>query len=121
MATESEFGQSAPTARYELPPIRPRPTRERTSTSGPIALPSEAWQNRRMFSREDALKRTFSAGHLARSMAVAVVIGTLLNAINQGPELVSGHPLVIWKLTLTYLVPFAVASYGCYCAFRSSL
>ena len=69
---------------------------------------------------KEALERTFSAGPLRRSLAVAIVVGTILNAINQGPELIGGHPLIIWKLALTYFVPFAVASYGCYSAFRSA-
>jgi hypothetical protein len=51
---------------------------------------------------------------------VALIVGTLLNAINQGPEIASGQWPVWWKLVLTYLVPFAVASYGSYAAFRSS-
>jgi hypothetical protein len=50
---------------------------------------------------------------------VALIIGTLLNAINQGPEVLTGHWPVWWKLALTYFVPFAVASYGSYAAFRS--
>ena len=50
---------------------------------------------------------------------MAVVIGTVLNAINQGPEIISGHWPIWWKLTLTYFVPFAVASYGSYAAFRT--
>ena len=51
---------------------------------------------------------------------VALIVGTLLNAINQGPEIASGQWPVWWKLVLTYVVPFAVASYGSYAAFRSS-
>ncbi len=72
-----------------------------------------------MASRKEALRRTFSPRPLRRSILVAMIIGTVLNAINQGPEIVSGNSLVIWKLALTYFVPFAVASYGCYAAFRS--
>jgi hypothetical protein len=34
--------------------------------------------------------------------------------------MLSGHWPVIWKLALTYVVPFLVASYGSYAAFRSS-
>lgn len=55
-----------------------------------------------------------------RSLAVAIVIGTVLNGINQGPEIVSRHWPVWGKLVLTYFVPFAVASYGSYAAFRGS-
>ena len=72
-----------------------------------------------MASSSDALRMTFSGQSLRRSGIVTVVIGTLLNAINQGPELVAGHGPVIWKLLLTFAVPFCVASYGSYAAFRS--
>ena len=80
----------------------------------------EAWQHLGMLTRKEALQRTFAPKPLRRSLAVAVIVGTALNIINQGPELVSGHPLVVWKLALTFFVPFAVASYGCYSAFRSA-
>lgn len=73
-----------------------------------------------MRSRRQSLARTFAGPSVRRSLAVAALIGTLLNAINQGPEMISGHWPVWWKLTLTYIVPFAVASYGSYAAFRSS-
>jgi hypothetical protein len=68
----------------------------------------------------EALGRTFAGPSLHRSLLVALVIGTVLNAINQGPEIVGGDWPVWWKLILTYFVPFAVASYGSYAAFRSS-
>lgn len=67
----------------------------------------------------DALRKTLTGAALRRSLAVALVIGTALNAINQGPELLAGEPAVLWKLALTYAVPFLVASYGSYAAFRS--
>jgi hypothetical protein len=72
-----------------------------------------------MSSRKEALHRTFAGPSVRRSLLVSVVIGTILNAINQGPEILSGHWPVWWKLVLTYFVPFAVASYGSYAAFRS--
>lgn len=53
-----------------------------------------------------------------RSALVALVVGTALNAINQGPELVAGEPVNVWKLLLTYCVPFLVSSYGGYSALR---
>ena len=73
-----------------------------------------------MSSRREALRRTFSGPSVRRSLVVALVIGTVLNLINQGPEILSGHWPIWWKLVLTYFVPFAVASYGTYAAFRSS-
>jgi hypothetical protein len=67
-----------------------------------------------------ALRRTFAGAAVRRSAIVAALIGTILNGINQGPELLAGESPVWWKLILTYFVPFAVASYGSYAAFRSS-
>ena len=47
-----------------------------------------------------------------RALGVTIVVGTLLNAINQGAALL-GHGRVDWvKLILTFLVPYGVATYG---------
>jgi hypothetical protein len=51
---------------------------------------------------------------------VALLVGTGLNMINQGPEIWAGQAPVWWKLVLTYFMPFAVATYGSYAAFRST-
>jgi hypothetical protein len=75
--------------------------------------------DQRMNARE-AAKRTLTGKALRRSLVVALVVGTALNLINQGPEMLSGTWPVMWKLALTYVVPFLVASYGSYAAFRSS-
>jgi hypothetical protein len=68
----------------------------------------------------EALKRTLTGPALRRSIVVALLVGTALNVINQGPEMLSGEWPVLWKLALTYVVPFLVASYGSYAAFRST-
>lgn len=70
--------------------------------------------------RRESLSRTLSKTVLRRSVIVALVVGTALNFINQGPELLTGRPLILWKLALTYVVPFLVASFGSYAAFRGS-
>lgn len=51
---------------------------------------------------------------LKRSFAVGVVVGTLLLIINQGDVLWSSHwpYALLWKIPLTYLVPFLVATWG---------
>ena len=51
---------------------------------------------------------------LRRSMLIAVVVGTVLTAINQGDVLLSGQwaPALAWKLPMTYAVPFIVATIG---------
>jgi hypothetical protein len=73
-----------------------------------------------MPSRQKAICRTFAWPSIRRSLVVAAIVGTALNAINQGPEIIRGDWPVLWKLILTYLVPFAVASYGSYAAFLTS-
>lgn len=67
----------------------------------------------------EAAKRTLTGPAVRRSLLVTVVVGTGLNLINQGPEMLAGEWPVMWKLALTYFVPFLVASYGSYAAFRS--
>ncbi|MCB2064915.1 MAG: nitrate/nitrite transporter NrtS [Novosphingobium sp.] len=72
-----------------------------------------------MLSAREALRRTFRPPIVTRSLMVALVVGTLLNLINQGPELWRGEHVVVWKLLLTFCVPFLVASYGALSALRS--
>ena len=46
------------------------------------------------------------------SFNVALVVGTLLNIINQGDALI-GLATISWpKIALTYLVPYCVSTYG---------
>ncbi len=53
-----------------------------------------------------------SDGIPQRSLYVALVVGTILNLINQGDALF-GPPSINWtKLILTYFVPYAVSTYG---------
>jgi len=73
-----------------------------------------------MHSHREALRRTFQQRSVRRSLTVATVVGTALNLINQGDAVLHGHLPILWKLALTYFVPFAVASYGSYAALRSS-
>lgn len=47
-----------------------------------------------------------------RSLAVALVVGTLLNLINQGDALLAGEELDLVKIGLTFVVPYCVATYG---------
>ncbi len=52
--------------------------------------------------------------NLKRTVATALVVGTILFAINQLDVVVNGHatPVVWIKTGVTYLVPFAVANIG---------
>jgi hypothetical protein len=51
---------------------------------------------------------------LKRSTLTALVVGTILVAINQGGILLSGAwPASLdWQVPLTYVVPFCVATWG---------
>ena len=51
---------------------------------------------------------------LRRSFYVALVVGTLLTALNQGDVLMAQGltGALRWKIPLTYVVPFCVATYG---------
>ena len=53
-----------------------------------------------------------SDGVPKRSLIVALIVGTILNLINQGDVLFGGGRLNLWKLILTFAVPYAVATYG---------
>ena len=53
-----------------------------------------------------------SDGIPRRSFVVALIVGTILNLINQGDALL-GSGLVNWvKVGLTFAVPYCVATYG---------
>ena len=59
-----------------------------------------------------ACRRAISDGVPRRSLYVALIVGTVLNLINQG-DAVLGMASINWlKLILTYCVPYAVCTYG---------
>ncbi|HWO72068.1 MAG TPA: nitrate/nitrite transporter NrtS [Dehalococcoidia bacterium] len=51
---------------------------------------------------------------LRRSLYTAIVVGSILIAINQGNVIFEGRlPAdLAWKMPLTYVVPFCVATWG---------
>jgi amino acid transporter len=53
-----------------------------------------------------------SDGVPRRSFYVALIVGTILNLINQGDALFSGGDLNVTKIILTFVVPYCVATYG---------
>ena len=46
------------------------------------------------------------------ALKIALVVGTVLNLINQGDEMLHGDKLSWFHLLLNYLVPYCVASYS---------
>lgn len=53
-----------------------------------------------------------SNGVPQRSLAVALIVGSILNIINQGDGLLGLVPVNWDKLLLTYTVPYCVSTYG---------
>ena len=58
------------------------------------------------------LKACFADGVPRRSAIVAIIVGPILTAINQGDSVLAGQPIDLPKLVLTFLVPYAVATVG---------
>lgn len=67
-----------------------------------------------------ALKSCFRGATLKRSAMVSLIVGSALIGINQGDLILAGGMPPIWKIALTYTVPFLVASYGAYSALAGS-
>jgi hypothetical protein len=51
---------------------------------------------------------------LRRSLVTALIVGSVLTAINQGDHLLAGQftGAMAWKIPLTYCVPFVVSTNG---------
>jgi hypothetical protein len=51
---------------------------------------------------------------LRRSLGIAAIVGTILLVINQGDVVARQEwpAALVWKVPLTYLVPFVVATWG---------
>ena len=47
-----------------------------------------------------------------RSFVVALIVGTILNLINQGDTILAGEGVHWSKAILTFVVPYCVAIYG---------
>ena len=66
-----------------------------------------------------ALRRALSWHIARRSLATMLIVGSVLNIINQGDVLWSWSAINWWKMLLTYCVPFCVATFGAYSAYRA--
>ena len=62
--------------------------------------------------RPTALQKTFRWPVVRTAILVALVVGSLLNLINQGDVILSGGTPHWPKLLMTYCVPFCVALFG---------
>jgi hypothetical protein len=62
----------------------------------------------------DALSVILQPQHLRRTITIALVVGTILTAINQADVIARGDasPATLAKAALNYLVPFIVSNLG---------
>lgn len=58
------------------------------------------------------LVSALSDGVPRRAFQVAAAVGTVLNVINQGDAIFGAVPINWLKIALTYLVPYAVFTFG---------
>lgn len=65
------------------------------------------------------LKRALSGACLKRSLGAMLLVGTVLNLINQWDFYFGSAGIDPWRMLLTYCVPFCVSTYGAFSAFRS--
>lgn len=63
---------------------------------------------------KDAVRICLRREHLRRTTRIALAVGTILTAINQGDVILGGHAVALtWvKVALNYCVPFVVANLG---------
>lgn len=64
---------------------------------------------------DDSLSFSAALRHpvtMKRAVKVGAVVGSILVAINQADLLLLGIMPPIWKIVLTYLVPYSVSSYS---------
>lgn len=63
--------------------------------------------------RRPGILRLVLQPRIARAaLKVSLVVGTLLNVINNGEQLWAGHSVSIWHVALNFVVPFCVSSYS---------
>jgi hypothetical protein len=61
---------------------------------------------------ETFLRLALGNGTPMRALKTALFVGTILVAINQGDVILAGAVPVLWKVCLTYCVPYCVATWG---------
>jgi hypothetical protein len=62
----------------------------------------------------DWLKMAIRRDVVIRGAKVGLIVGTILTAINHGDLILAGTLDVnsVWKISLTYLVPYCVSTYA---------
>ena len=71
-----------------------------------------------MEDKRSALSQMFTWPVMRNALIVGLIVGTILNLINQGDKLGGAEPIDWLKLGLTYCVPFCVSTWGSFAALR---
>jgi len=58
------------------------------------------------------MKLILRADIVKRSIWIALIVGTILNIINQGDRVIDDMDINLAKFLLTYMVPYCVATYS---------
>lgn len=59
-----------------------------------------------------SIKTPIKLSILKRALSISLVVGTVLNIVNQGNEVALGHNVQWFSFALNYLVPFCIATYS---------
>lgn len=62
--------------------------------------------------RPSLLGLMFSRRIAVPALKVSAVVGTVLNLINNGPQIWQHHSVNVWQALLNYAVPFCVSAYS---------
>ncbi len=62
--------------------------------------------------RPSMLRLALQPGIARAALKVSLVVGTLLNVINNGEQLWAGHDVNIWRVAMNFVVPYCVSSYS---------
>lgn len=63
----------------------------------------------------------FGDGTPKKALLTAVIVGSVLTVINHGDTLMRGETPPIWKVLLTFCVPYCVTTWGAYTGKRAQL
>lgn len=60
----------------------------------------------------NTIRAAFTLRIIRSAMTISLVVGTILNFVNQGENILSGQGINWFHLVLNYFVPYCVSSYS---------
>lgn len=62
--------------------------------------------------RPGVLRLMLQPSIVRSALKVSLVVGTILNVINNGEQIWTAHTVTLWRLALNFVVPYCVSSYS---------